>query len=266
MQVRCPGASPVGAARLDGWRFIIMRGGYASVVPQRRSAVHGVLWRLIAARSCRAERLRDAAQRTLPPSRCLSGSLQQDSSRAWSISAAARQPAGRGRLSGRHRAAGGAELGTAARLYRRARALGARRAGSAAALRSRERCMSAVDGTRPVTSSSAAACKASASATGRSRKRSRTGSRASCATAAMALSKRCFPARRSRRGHAGRLPPRAARSERDCRRGGARPATTKPRSNWRASRCCRRFTVLPTRRDRTALRIPPQHRDRRPPW
>ena len=46
MRARCPGARAVGAARLDGWRFIIMRGGYASAVRSPGSAVHGVLWQL----------------------------------------------------------------------------------------------------------------------------------------------------------------------------------------------------------------------------
>jgi gamma-glutamylcyclotransferase (GGCT)/AIG2-like uncharacterized protein YtfP len=43
---RCPGAAPIGSARLDGWRFIVMRGGYASIVPAPGAVVHGVLWRL----------------------------------------------------------------------------------------------------------------------------------------------------------------------------------------------------------------------------
>jgi gamma-glutamylcyclotransferase (GGCT)/AIG2-like uncharacterized protein YtfP len=43
---RCPTAVPLGTARLAGWRFIIMSGGYASVVPSPGSDVHGVLWRL----------------------------------------------------------------------------------------------------------------------------------------------------------------------------------------------------------------------------
>jgi gamma-glutamylcyclotransferase (GGCT)/AIG2-like uncharacterized protein YtfP len=43
---RCPGAQPVGPARLDGYRFIVMGGGYASVVPAPGSTVHGVLWRV----------------------------------------------------------------------------------------------------------------------------------------------------------------------------------------------------------------------------
>jgi hypothetical protein len=43
---RCPTATAIGPARLDHWRFIVTRDGYASVVPAPGEAVHGVLWRL----------------------------------------------------------------------------------------------------------------------------------------------------------------------------------------------------------------------------
>jgi gamma-glutamylcyclotransferase (GGCT)/AIG2-like uncharacterized protein YtfP len=43
---RCPGAHALGPARLDGWRFMIMREGYASVASAPGGAVHGVVWRL----------------------------------------------------------------------------------------------------------------------------------------------------------------------------------------------------------------------------
>lgn len=46
MRRRCPGARALGPARLDGWRFVIMREGYASIVPAPGAAVHGVVWRL----------------------------------------------------------------------------------------------------------------------------------------------------------------------------------------------------------------------------
>ena len=46
MRQRCPGARAVGPARLDNWRFIVMRDGYASIVPASGAVVHGVLWRL----------------------------------------------------------------------------------------------------------------------------------------------------------------------------------------------------------------------------
>jgi cation transport regulator ChaC len=46
MRRRCPGAEALGPARLAGWRFVIMREGYASIVPEPGAAVHGVVWRL----------------------------------------------------------------------------------------------------------------------------------------------------------------------------------------------------------------------------
>jgi gamma-glutamylcyclotransferase (GGCT)/AIG2-like uncharacterized protein YtfP len=46
MRRRCPGARLKGRAILPGHRFIIMRSGYASVVPAAGGCVHGLLWRL----------------------------------------------------------------------------------------------------------------------------------------------------------------------------------------------------------------------------
>jgi gamma-glutamylcyclotransferase (GGCT)/AIG2-like uncharacterized protein YtfP len=46
MRRRCPEARALGPAQLDGWRFIITRDGYASLVRDRGARVHGVLWRL----------------------------------------------------------------------------------------------------------------------------------------------------------------------------------------------------------------------------
>jgi hypothetical protein len=46
MRRRCPGARALGPARLSGWRFVIIREGYASIVPEPGAAVHGVVWRL----------------------------------------------------------------------------------------------------------------------------------------------------------------------------------------------------------------------------
>jgi len=46
MRRRCPGARLEGRACLPGWRFIIMRSGYASVVAAPGGCVHGLLWRL----------------------------------------------------------------------------------------------------------------------------------------------------------------------------------------------------------------------------
>jgi cation transport regulator ChaC len=47
MRRRCPGAVAIGVGRLNGWRFIIMHGGYASVVPNAGASVYGVLWRVM---------------------------------------------------------------------------------------------------------------------------------------------------------------------------------------------------------------------------
>jgi gamma-glutamylcyclotransferase (GGCT)/AIG2-like uncharacterized protein YtfP len=46
MRRRCPGARLEGRAILPGHRFIIMRSGYASIVPAAGGCVHGLLWRL----------------------------------------------------------------------------------------------------------------------------------------------------------------------------------------------------------------------------
>ena len=46
MARHCPQARAIGPAQLRGWRFVIMRGGYGSILPRRDSVVHGVLWRL----------------------------------------------------------------------------------------------------------------------------------------------------------------------------------------------------------------------------
>jgi gamma-glutamylcyclotransferase (GGCT)/AIG2-like uncharacterized protein YtfP len=46
MALRCPVSRLVGAGRLPGYRFIIMREGYASVVRDPTRTVHGVLWAL----------------------------------------------------------------------------------------------------------------------------------------------------------------------------------------------------------------------------
>src|ERR1043166_8107969 len=43
---RCPGARGLGPARLDGWRFVITRDGYASLARDPGARGHGVLWGL----------------------------------------------------------------------------------------------------------------------------------------------------------------------------------------------------------------------------
>jgi hypothetical protein len=46
MRARCPHARAIGTMTLPGWRFIISPDGFASLVRQPGSRVHGVLWRL----------------------------------------------------------------------------------------------------------------------------------------------------------------------------------------------------------------------------
>ncbi|KST57415.1 gamma-glutamyl cyclotransferase [Methylobacterium sp. GXS13] len=46
MALRCPVSRLIGCGRLPGYRFIIMREGYASVVRDSARVVHGVLWEL----------------------------------------------------------------------------------------------------------------------------------------------------------------------------------------------------------------------------
>jgi gamma-glutamylcyclotransferase (GGCT)/AIG2-like uncharacterized protein YtfP len=46
MRRRCPDARLEGRACLPGYHFVIMRSGYASVVPRPGCCVHGLLWRL----------------------------------------------------------------------------------------------------------------------------------------------------------------------------------------------------------------------------
>ena len=49
MAGRCPDSRPLGLARLDRHRFLVMRSGYASVRPDPAGAVWGLLWDLAAA-------------------------------------------------------------------------------------------------------------------------------------------------------------------------------------------------------------------------
>jgi gamma-glutamylcyclotransferase (GGCT)/AIG2-like uncharacterized protein YtfP len=46
MRQRCPGARELGLAVLENHDFIIIRDGYASVLPSPGDTVHGLLWRL----------------------------------------------------------------------------------------------------------------------------------------------------------------------------------------------------------------------------
>lgn len=46
MAARCPGAKPIGLARLPRHRWIISADGYANVIRDARRDVHGMLWDL----------------------------------------------------------------------------------------------------------------------------------------------------------------------------------------------------------------------------
>jgi gamma-glutamylcyclotransferase (GGCT)/AIG2-like uncharacterized protein YtfP len=46
MAARCPGARPLGLARLPRHRWIISGDGYANVIQDTRREVHGMLWEL----------------------------------------------------------------------------------------------------------------------------------------------------------------------------------------------------------------------------
>lgn len=46
MSARCPQALEIGTNLLPGWRFIVARGGYSTIVPDPSARVVGVLWSL----------------------------------------------------------------------------------------------------------------------------------------------------------------------------------------------------------------------------
>ncbi len=46
MGARCPGATALGTAALERWRFVVGPGGHGSIEPVPGAVVHGVLWRL----------------------------------------------------------------------------------------------------------------------------------------------------------------------------------------------------------------------------
>jgi hypothetical protein len=46
MAARCPRSRPLGVGRLARHRFVVLESGYASVVPDPRATVHGLLWDL----------------------------------------------------------------------------------------------------------------------------------------------------------------------------------------------------------------------------
>lgn len=62
MKTRCPGSEVIGPARLQGYRFALMkRSGYATVRAARASVVHGLLFRLAPADVAPLDRYEDIA-------------------------------------------------------------------------------------------------------------------------------------------------------------------------------------------------------------
>lgn len=53
MSIRCPGARSLGSASLPGYRFALGSRGFATIVPDRRHTVQGILW-VLGARDERA--------------------------------------------------------------------------------------------------------------------------------------------------------------------------------------------------------------------
>jgi gamma-glutamylcyclotransferase (GGCT)/AIG2-like uncharacterized protein YtfP len=49
MASRCPAAREIGAAVLPGWRFVVGRRGYATIVPDGGAEVVGVIWSITSA-------------------------------------------------------------------------------------------------------------------------------------------------------------------------------------------------------------------------
>jgi gamma-glutamylcyclotransferase (GGCT)/AIG2-like uncharacterized protein YtfP len=57
----CPKAEALGTAQLADHRFLVMSGGYASVLPHAGDVVHGVLWRIAQADLHALDRYEDVA-------------------------------------------------------------------------------------------------------------------------------------------------------------------------------------------------------------
>ncbi len=61
MRQLCPNAEALGPAMLADHRFLVMSGGYASVLPRAGDVVHGVLWRIAAGDLDALDRYEDVA-------------------------------------------------------------------------------------------------------------------------------------------------------------------------------------------------------------
>lgn len=61
MAHRCPGSTCLGRAVLEGYEFVIMSRGYATIVPQPGARVHGLLWTLTPADEASLDRYESVA-------------------------------------------------------------------------------------------------------------------------------------------------------------------------------------------------------------
>lgn len=62
MRRRCRAATPIAAGRLRGYQFIINRQGWATVVSNARSEVHGVVWTITQSDELALDRYEDVKE------------------------------------------------------------------------------------------------------------------------------------------------------------------------------------------------------------
>ncbi len=62
MRRRCRAATPIGVGRLRGYRFIINTQGWATVVSDARSEVHGVVWAITQSDELALDRYEDVKE------------------------------------------------------------------------------------------------------------------------------------------------------------------------------------------------------------
>lgn len=62
MAERCPDATVLGPATVSGWRFVITARGWASLIPDAASRVHGLVWSLTPADEAALDRHEGVAE------------------------------------------------------------------------------------------------------------------------------------------------------------------------------------------------------------
>ena len=179
----------VGPARLADLRFGITADGYASVAPAPGEVVHGVLWRLT------PRDLAAARTRTRESPRALSRRRFADRCPGWRrrqalVYIAGERAAGRAQPGYRSWSCAAARSGICRPIHSRPWSDGCRARSGGKRARARWN-----DDGRDRRVASAAACRASAIAPGSSTPRCGVASKAGCATAATARSRRCSPVR-----------------------------------------------------------------------